>query len=142
MLHCQIRTRNKTALKDQSGNNVFDLHIRTENKAALNDRQFGNNVFDLQIRTRNKTALNDQFGNNVFHLQIRTGNKTVLNYQFGNNVFHLPIGMFCSYLVKAGPFIVNRNAKTRHSRYQRNVSFMKYRNSQRNLKSVKSEVKN
>ena len=67
---------------------MFDLQIRTGNKAALND-QFGNNMFDLQIRTGNKTALNDLFGNNVFHLQIRTGNKTVLIYQFGNIVFHL-----------------------------------------------------
>ena len=80
------------ALKDQFGNNVFHLQIRTGNKTIL-IYQFGNNVSHLQLGTRNKAALNDQLiRNNVFHLQIRTGNKTILIYQFGNNVFYLEIG--------------------------------------------------
>ena len=109
--------------------------IRTRNKTVLSD-QFGNNMFHSQIGTRNKTVPNDQFGNNVFHAQIRTRNKTVLIYQFENTMFHSQLGtrnemflfytrvnVLCLSCEKAGPLIINRNTKTRNSRYQRNVPF-------------------
>ena len=88
------------------------------------------NVVHLQIGPRNKTVLNDQFGNNVFHAQIGTRNKTVLIYQFENTMFHSQLGtrngmflfytrvnVLCLSCEKAGPLIVNRNTKTRNSRY-------------------------
>ena len=96
--------------------------LRTASKCPENNRhsarwvliyQFRNSVFHLQIETRNKTVLIYQFGNSMFHLQTGTRNEMFLSYTRVNVLF-LP----CK---KAGPLIVNRNTKTRNSRYKRNV---------------------
>ena len=138
---------------DQFRNNVFHLQIRTGSKTVL-ICQFGNYVFHLEIGTQNKAVLSDQFRNNVFHSQMRTLlTKTFLNSDHrGNNVFHLQMGtrneMFLFYTRakvlflpwKSWSFYSQQEHKNQEQQILEERSFMKYRNSQRNLKSVKKET--
>ena len=108
LFHLQTGTRNKTVPYHQFGNNMFHLQIDPSNKTVLND-QFGNNVFHAQIGTRNKTVLIYQLENNMFHSQLGTRNETFL--------FYTRVNVLCLSCKKPGPLIVDRNTKTRNSRY-------------------------
>ena len=104
----KIRTRNKTVLNDQFGNNVF--HAQDKNSEQNSPKW---PIWEQCVPRTNRNS--EQFENNMFRSQLGTRNEMFL--------FYTRVNVLCLSCKKPGPLIVNRNTKTRNSRYQRNVPF-------------------